>query len=65
MGATNVDGTPLRMGCAGSSAFTRAGKAGQLLALNLPPPMNAVNHGHAGLPNPDTWKPSHPPPSSI
>src|SRR3954469_11668590 len=62
IGATNVAGTPFRIGCAESSAFTRAGMDGQLLALNFPPPMNSVNHGQALLPNPETWKPSQPPP---
>ena len=65
IGATNVAGRPSRMGCVGSSALTRAGRAGQLLALNRPPPMNAVNHGHALLPNPEMWKPSQPPPPSM
>ena len=35
MGATNVAGTPFRMGCAGSSAFTRAVR--QELVLELAP----------------------------
>ena len=52
IGATNVAGTPFRIGCAGSSAFTRAGIDGQLLALNLPPPMNSVNHGQAFVTEP-------------
>ena len=62
IGATKVAGTPFRIGCARSSAFRRAGMDGQLLALNLPPPMNSVNHGHALVPNPETWNPSQPPP---
>src|SRR5438105_3317771 len=64
-GATNVAGTPFMIGCAGSSAFTRAGIDGQLLALNLPPPMNAVNQGHASLPNPEPWNPSQAPPPAM
>src|SRR5437762_13633071 len=62
MGATNVAGTPFRMGCAGSSALTRAGRDGQLLALNLPAPMNSVNHGQASVANPETWNPNQPQP---
>src|SRR4029453_14311009 len=65
MGATNVAATPFRLGCAGSSAFRRAGRAGQLLAVNLPPPMNSVNHGHALLPKPAMWNPSQPPPPAM
>src|SRR6185503_11536111 len=62
IGATNVAGTPFTIGCAASSTLTRAGIDGQLLALNFPPPMNSVNHGHALVPNPETWNPSQPPP---
>ena len=50
IGATKIAGTPFRMGWAGSSAFTRAGRDGQLLALNLPPPMTGAALGTlAGL----------------
>src|SRR4051794_13650966 len=65
IGAMKLAGTLFMIGCAGSSALTRAGSEGQLLAVNLPPPMNAVNQGHALLPNPEPWNPSHAPPPAM
>src|SRR5262245_52559995 len=65
IGAMKVAGTPFTTACAPSSTLTRAGSDGQLLAVKRPPPMNAVNHGHALFPNPETWNPSHAPPPLI
>src|SRR5262245_59801289 len=62
VGATKVGGTPSIIACLGSSTLTRAGSAGQLLALNRLPPRNSVNQGHALLPKPETWNPSQAPP---
>src|SRR5690349_8602106 len=65
IGATKVVGTRFTIGWSPSSTLTRAGRDGQLLALNLPPPMNSVNHGQALLPKPETWKPSQAPPPAM
>ena len=62
VGATNVGGTPRRIGWVTSSTLSRAGSDGQLLALKRLPPRNSPNHGHAWLPKPEMWNPSQAPP---